>query len=94
MVKKLLLPVILVGALLYSAGSAVAQGGSPIEQRIGQAVFVNGQLVLGVTVVKNGMVQSPICSSPKQYVTADQSSSGWACFEMATGAWLLHAQPS
>src|SRR5262249_4693298 len=47
----------------------------------------------GVIVVQNGTVQTYTCSSPQQYVTVDQSSSGWACYEQATGVWLLHAQP-
>ena len=75
MVKKLLLLVILAVSLVYSAGSAVAQAGSPMEQRIPETVFVNGQQVQGMTVVQHGTPQSPACPSPQQYVTIDQSSS-------------------
>src|SRR5262249_3963614 len=46
----------------------------------------------GVMVVLNGTVQTYACPSPQQYVTLDQSSSGWAC-EQTTGVWLLHALP-
>jgi hypothetical protein len=40
MVNKLLLPEILAGALVCSAGSAVAQVGSPAQQRIPETGFV------------------------------------------------------
>src|SRR5262249_12785182 len=63
------------------------------QQRIPQRIIVNGQQAEGVMVVQNGTIQSYTCPSPQQYVTADQSSSGWACYEQATGGWLLHAQP-
>src|SRR5262249_14033635 len=43
-------------------------------------------------VVLNGTVQTYTCTYPQQYVTVDQSSSGWAC-EQTTGMWLLHALP-
>jgi hypothetical protein len=92
MVKKLLLSVLLVGALVCFAGAPLAQT-APIQQRIAQAIIVNGQQVQGVTVIQNGTVQSYTCPSPQQYVAADQSSSGWACFDEATGSWLMHALP-
>src|SRR5262245_30272248 len=63
------------------------------QERIVQPIIINGQRAQGVFVVQNGTIQSQTCSSPKQYVAADQSSSGWACFEPSTGMWLLHAQP-
>src|SRR6516165_3209271 len=67
----------------YQAGSNVSHSRSS----------VNGQQVQGVMVVQNGTVQTYTCLSPQQYVTVDQSSSGWACFEETTGVWLLHSQP-
>src|SRR5262249_58699847 len=45
-----------------------------------------------VIVVQNGTVQTYTCPFPQQYVTVDQSSSGWAC-EQTTRMWLLHALP-
>ena len=48
---------------------------------------------MGVLVVRNGTVQTLSCDSPQRYITPDRSESGWACFEQATGMWLLHAQP-
>ena len=91
MLKKLLFLVFLTGALLTSGSMALAA--SPLQQRIDQLVIINGQQVQAATVVTNGAVQSYICANPQQYVAADQSSSGWACYDEATGTWLLHAQP-
>jgi hypothetical protein len=86
----------LIVALLVCSHSAFGQTGQTPpsgQQRIPQPIIVNGQQAQGVMVVQNGTVQSYTCPSPQQYVTADQSSSGWACYEEATGVWLLHAQP-
>ena len=63
------------------------------QQRIEQRVVINGQEVQGTTMVQNGAVQNYTCSNPQQYVAVDQSSSGWACFDQATGTWFLHALP-
>jgi hypothetical protein len=63
------------------------------QERIVQPIIVNGQQAQGVHVVQNGTIQSQTCPSPQQYMATDQSSSGWACFELSTGMWLLHAQP-
>src|SRR5437879_9035220 len=58
-----------------------------------QPIIVNGQQAQGVLIVQDGTIQSQTCPEPQRYVAADQSSSGWACFEPSTGMWLLHAQP-
>ena len=63
------------------------------QQRITQTIIINGQQAQGVLVVENGTIQSQTCPAPQPYVAADQSSTGWACFEPSTGMWLLHAQP-
>jgi len=63
------------------------------EPRVVEPIIVNGQQVQGVFVLQNGTVQSFTCPSPQLYTTADQSDSGWVCFDQATGTWLLHAQP-
>src|SRR5439155_4706596 len=63
------------------------------QQRITQTIIINGLQAQGVLVVQNGTIQSQTCPAPQQYVAADQSSTGWACFEPSTGVWLLHAQP-
>src|SRR5262245_56092740 len=81
-----------IAALMIFFQSAFAQ--STIEnQRITQSITVNGEPAMGALVVRNGTVQTLDCSSPQPYVTADRSESGWACFEQATGVWLLHALP-
>jgi len=77
-------------SVLVCFHSALAQ--AP-QERITQSIIVNGQQAQGVLVVENGTIQSQTCPAPQQYVPADQSSTGWACFEPSTGMWLLHAQP-
>ena len=63
------------------------------QERIPEPIIVNGQQAQGAFVIQNGTIQSQVCASPQQYVTADQSSSGWACYEPTTGVWLLQAVP-
>src|SRR5215471_15816988 len=87
------LGLLLIMGLLVSSYPVFGQVGTSGQQRIPQAIIINGQQAQGVMVVQNGTVQSYTCASPQQYVTADQSSSGWACYEETTGVWLLHAQP-
>jgi len=84
---------LLVGVPLYPASVTFAQIGPPASQRITQQLIINGQQVQGVMVTENGVVQSYTCPSPQPYVAADQASSGWACFDQATGTWLMNAQP-
>jgi len=93
MLQQLLLSFLLAGAPLGSATLGLAQIGPPAHQRISQSLIINGQQVSGVLVTDNGVIQSYTCTSPQPYVTADQSSSGWACFDQATGTWLMNAQP-
>src|SRR5262245_22393680 len=87
MFKRFLLASLLVAALVGSASIAYSQ------QRIGEIVIINGEQVPGVMVTKNGIAQSYSCPSPQPYVTADGTSSGWACYDQATGTWLLNAVP-
>jgi hypothetical protein len=84
----------LIIGLLVCFHSVLGQTATSGPQRIFQSIIINGQQQeQGVMVVQNGTVQTFTCPYPQQYVTVDQSSSGWACFEEATGMWLLHAQP-
>jgi len=83
----------LIMGLLVCSHSVFGQIPPSGQQRIPQPIIVNDQQAQGVIVVQNGRVQTYTCPSPQQYVTADQSSSGWACYEQSTGVWLLHAQP-
>ena len=83
----------LIMVLLVCSSLAFGQTPPSGQQRIPQPIIINGQQAQGVMIVQNGTVQSYTCPSPQQYVTADQSSSGWACYEETTGVWLLHAQP-
>jgi hypothetical protein len=92
MVKKFVLSMLVVGALVCFAGAPLAQT-AQVDERIAQVIIVNGQQVQGVTVVRDGMAQSYKCPSPQQYVLPDQSSSGWACFDQASGTWLMNASP-
>jgi len=90
--RSFILHFILTGALLLSAGR-VFGAPMPQQQRIPQAVIVDGQQVRGVTIVQNGLARSFSCSNPQPYMTMDGSSSGWACFDANTGSWLLNAVP-
>src|SRR5262249_57637862 len=87
------LGLLLIMGLLVSSYSVFGQVATSGQQRIPQAIIINGQQAQGVMVVENGAVQTFTCASPQQYVTADESSSGWACYEETTGVWLLHPQP-
>ena len=93
MAKSLFLSVLLVRAIVCSGTTLRAQAVPPTEQQITQPIIVNGEQVNGVTIIENGVVQSYTCPYPQQYVTADQSSSGWTCFDETTGTWLTQALP-
>jgi hypothetical protein len=90
--KKFLLSMLVVGALVCFAGAPLAQT-AQIEERIAHVIIVNGQQVQGVMVLRDGLAQSYTCPSPQQYVLPDQSSSGWACLDPASGTWLMNASP-
>lgn len=63
-----------------------------VQSRIPQPVVINGQQVNGFYVLgAGGGFQSFTCPNPQQYSAVDGSSQGWACFEPATGGWLLNA---
>jgi hypothetical protein len=82
-----------ISALVIFLPSVFAQSSAAEEHRIMEPITVNGQQAMGVLVVLNGTAQGSSCDSPKPYVAANGSESGWACLEQATGMWLLHAQP-
>ena len=92
MSKKLVLSSLMMGVLACSH-PVFGQTAPAGQQRVVQPIFINGQQAQGVMAVENGIVQVHACPSPQPYVTANQSESGWACFEQTTGMWLLHAQP-
>jgi hypothetical protein len=91
MFRKPLLCVFLVAAIAGLSGFAVAFGASP-DERTGQALLIKGREVTGVMVKQNGIVQSVMCPAPQPYVTADGTSTGWACLDPATGTWLMNAK--
>jgi hypothetical protein len=78
---------------LTCSSAAFAQTSPAGEERIIEPITINGQSAQGVMVIQNGAIQTYTCPSPQPYTTANQSESGWACFEQTTGIWLLHAQP-
>jgi hypothetical protein len=84
----------IIGALVILSPTLLAQSGTSGQHRIIQPIMINGQSAQGALVIENGVVQSYSCQSPQQYVTADQSENGWACFDPSSGLWLLHAQPA
>jgi hypothetical protein len=64
------------------------------QNRISQSIVIGGQQANGAYVTAStGGMQSFTCSNPQQYATPDGGSQGWACFEQATGVWLLNAVP-
>lgn len=91
MVKKALLTVVVISFVCF-AGAPLALA-APSQQRVAQAIVVNGQQVQGVTVIHDGAIQSYTCPAPQQYVAGDQFSSGWTCYDESTGTWLMHALP-
>jgi hypothetical protein len=92
--KKLLLAG-LSGALSLALSIETFAQAQPVAQnRIPQQVIINGQTVNGAYVTApNGGMQTFTCSNPQPYVTPDSAAQGWACFDQATGVWLLHAVP-
>jgi hypothetical protein len=74
-----------------TAGFSQAQN---VQNRIPQQIVVNGEKANGAYVpAASGGMQSFTCSSPQHYATPDGASQGWACFDQATGVWLLNAVP-
>jgi hypothetical protein len=90
--RMIFILLLIILALLIFAPAILAQSSTADEHRIIQPITVNGQSAVGALVLKNGTTQTYSCDSPQPYVTA-QSERGWACFEQATGMWLLHSQP-
>jgi hypothetical protein len=79
--------------LVLSAQGFASQVQS-VQNRIPQQVIINGQRVNGAHVpAANGGMQTFTCPDPQNYVTPDGSAQGWACFEQASGVWLLNALP-
>jgi len=90
--RMIFILLLIILALLIFSPTMLAQSTTAGEHRIIEPITVNGQSAVGVMVLQNGMTQTYSCDSPQPYVTA-QSERGWACFEQATGMWLLHSQP-
>lgn len=84
---------ILTSALVCTHFVAFGQIPQTVTQRLPQSIVINGQSAQGVLVVQNGSIQAYTCASPQPYTTPDQASSGWACFDQASGQWFLHALP-
>jgi len=75
------------------AAQGFAQGPAP-SIRIPSQVVISGQRQNGVYVTApGGGLQSFTCDNPQQFVTPDGGTQGWACYEQATGTWLLNALP-
>jgi hypothetical protein len=77
--------------ILVSATGVFAQ--AP-QNRIPQQIVLNGQSANGAYVMAStGGMQSFTCANPQQYATPDGGSQGWACYDQASGVWLLNAVP-
>jgi hypothetical protein len=92
--RKELLSISFVGVFLFAFA---AQGFSQVQAaqtRIPQQIVINGQRVNGVYVMAStGGFESFTCSDPQHYTTPEGTSQGWACYEQASGTWLLNAVP-
>jgi len=83
--------VLLITFACASAGFSQAQA---VQNRIPQQIIIGGQRANGAYVAApGGGMQSFTCTNPQQYVTVDTASQGWACYDQATGVWLLNALP-
>jgi len=91
MFRKLLLCVVLLAALIELSGFAAAIG-APRQERDEQSLLIKGRGVDGVLIMQDGVAQSVTCPSPQPYVTADGTSTGWACLDPATGMWVMNAK--
>src|SRR5262249_8112087 len=91
--KKIVLAIVS-GVVLISMGASEGFSQIPaVPDRIIQPVIINGQQVSAAYVTAaGGGVQTFRCSAPKKYVPPE-GASGWACYEAATGYWLLNALP-
>jgi len=89
-----LLSKLAISALLTAAIPAYATQVQTAQNRVSQQVAINGQTVNAVSVVaEGGGLQTYRCVNPQQYSTLDGASQGWACYDQATGVWLLNALP-
>jgi hypothetical protein len=91
--------------IVLLAAQGFAQAPAP-STRIPHQVVINGQRQNGVYVTAPGgglqsftcdnpqqFVTPDGCDNPQQFVTPDGATQGWACYEQATGTWLLNALP-
>ena len=91
--KRLISAALASGLALVVSAQGIAQAGS-VQNRIPQQVIINGQRVNGAYVAAaGGGLQTFTCPTPEAYVSPDGVSQGWACFDQATGVWLLNALP-
>ena len=90
-IRRLVLAGLGVGLVLVLSAQGFAEVQSA-QNRIPQQVIINGQRVNGVYVTAaTGGMQTFSCPDPQHYTTSDGSVQGWACYEQATGVWLLNA---
>jgi len=91
---KLFLWTGLVLLMTFACASAGFSQAQAVQNRIPQQIIIGGQRANGAYVAApGGGMQSFTCPNPQQYVTVDSSSQGWACYDQATGVWLLNALP-
>jgi hypothetical protein len=92
-VKRPVWAVLRVGLVLVMSAQGFAQVQS-VQNRIPQQVIINGQRANGAyETAANGGLQTFSCPNPQAFSTPDATSHGWACFDQATGVWLLNAVP-
>jgi hypothetical protein len=91
--KRLISAALALSLVLIVSAHGATQAGS-VQNRIPQQVIINGQRVNGAYVAAaGGGLQTFTCPNPEPYASPDGASQGWACFDQATGVWLLNALP-
>ena len=92
--KRLPLLSIFTVAAVFTAAIPSYSQVQTAQTRVPQQVAINGQTVNAVSVVaEGGGAQTYRCLNPQQYVSLDGASQGWACYDQASGVWLLNALP-
>ena len=92
--RRALLSIGFVGVLLFAFSADGFSQVQAAQNRIPHQIVINGQRANGVYVVApTGGFESFTCPAPQQYTTPEGTSQGWACYEQASGAWLLNALP-
>jgi len=93
MAKAFPFSMLMFAAMMCFATVALAVTTPQVQQRLLQPIIVNGQQAQGLILFQNGVPQIVTCPDAQPYSAADGTSTGWACYDVTPGTWLLNAQP-